>query len=63
MSDVDMLDAIGAEPIAPLAADKTIAIREAWMPLPPEILANALQDRIHETSGRLRAARAVKVRR
>jgi len=30
-------------------------------PLPPEILADALQDRIHPVSGRLRAARAVRV--
>lgn len=34
---------------------------EEKKPLPPEVMASALQDRIHETSGKLRAARPIKV--
>ena len=34
--------------------------RDRDKPLPPEVLANALQDRIHPASGRLIAAKPVK---
>lgn len=43
--------------------DQRIASRGGYSPLPVEVLACALQDRIHATSGQFRGATAIKVKR
>lgn len=56
---------LGASPLRtrPMASPVNERVRDARRPQPPEVLAEALQDRVHEASGRLLGAKRLKARR